>query len=154
MRCCDSDITSHLSQSLTLEQTEELHDNIERYLQLEEAEVNIEFWTVSPLAPIYIAISDISISQNMMVVCKDWLERLRSQKARGNDTTAIVENDVSAILNGKTYEQLSQLQRQIQAKLTSGEPVDVEYWEGLLKTLLVWKAKVRDYDKRTTETHS
>ena len=35
-------------QSLTLEQTEELHDNIERYLQLEETEVNIEFWTVSP----------------------------------------------------------------------------------------------------------
>lgn len=77
-----------------------------------------------------------------MVVCKDWLERLRSRKSRGNDTTAIVENDVSSILNGKTYEQLSQLQRQIQAKLTSGEPVDVEYWEGLLKTLLVWKAKV------------
>lgn len=78
----------------------------------------------------------------MMVVCKDWLERLRSRRSRGNDSTAMVEKDVSALLNGKSYEQLSQLQRQIQAKLSSGEPVDIEYWEGLLKTLLVWKAKV------------
>lgn len=81
----------------------------------------------------------------MMVVCKDWLERLRSDQAKGRDVTAIVENDVSAILNGKSSEQLSQLQRQIQAKLASGEPIDVDYWEGLLKSLLVWKAKVRYY---------
>ena len=77
----------------------------------------------------------------MMVVCKDWLERLRSRRSK-NDSTAIVESDVNALLNGKSYEQLSQLQRQIQNKLASGEPVDVEYWEGLLKSLLVWKAKV------------
>lgn len=78
----------------------------------------------------------------MMVVCKDRLDKLRADKLRGKDASAVVENDVSAILNGKSYEQLSQLQRQIQAKLSSGEPVDVEYWEGLLKSLLVWKAKV------------
>ena len=77
----------------------------------------------------------------MMVVCKDWLERLRLRRSK-NDSTAIVESDVNALLNGKSYEQLSQLQRQIQNKLASGEPVDVEYWEGLLKSLLVWKAKV------------
>ena len=77
----------------------------------------------------------------MMVVCKDWLERLRLRRSK-NDSTAIVESDVNALLNGKSYEQLSQLQRQVQNKLASGEPVDVEYWEGLLKSLLVWKAKV------------
>ena len=77
----------------------------------------------------------------MMVVCKDWLERLRLRRSK-NDSTAIVESDVNTLLNGKSYEQLSQLQRQIQNKLASGEPVDVEYWEGLLKSLLVWKAKV------------
>lgn len=76
-----------------------------------------------------------------MVVCKDWLERLRLRRSK-NDSTAIVESDVNTLLNGKSYEQLSQLQRQIQNKLASGEPVDVEYWEGLLKSLLVWKAKV------------
>lgn len=33
-------------QSLTPQQVEELHDDIERYLQLEHSETNIEFWTV------------------------------------------------------------------------------------------------------------
>lgn len=37
-------------QSLNLEQTEELHDDIERYLSLEQSEVNIDFWTVCSFA--------------------------------------------------------------------------------------------------------
>lgn len=74
----------------------------------------------------------------MMVVCKDRLDQLHSS----NLGAGAVESDVSALLSGKTYDQLTQLQRQIQAKLSSGEPVDVDYWEGLLKSLLVWKAKV------------
>lgn len=78
----------------------------------------------------------------MMVVCKDWLEKLKSNRDRNLDATAAVQNDVSAILNGKSLEQLSQLQRSIQAKLGSGEPIDVDYWESLLKNLLVWKSKV------------
>ena len=86
----------------------------------------------------------------MMVVCKDWLERLRASREKGRDVTAAVEKDVTAILDGKSPEQLSQLQRQIQAKLTSGEPVDVDYWEGLLRHLLVWKAKVSLYCPDTT----
>ena len=36
-------------QSLTPHQVEELHDDIERYLQLEQSETNIEFWTVRSL---------------------------------------------------------------------------------------------------------
>lgn len=34
-------------QNLTPVQVEELHDDIEKYLRLEQSEVNIEFWTVS-----------------------------------------------------------------------------------------------------------
>jgi hypothetical protein len=34
-------------QNLSGEQTQELHDDIERYLSLERSEVNIDFWTVS-----------------------------------------------------------------------------------------------------------
>ena len=34
-------------QSLSLEQTEELHGDIEKYLTLEQSEINIDFWTVS-----------------------------------------------------------------------------------------------------------
>ena len=80
-----------------------------------------------------------------MVVCKDQLDRLRAARLEGGNAiaSAQVESEISSLLSGKTYDQLVQLQRQIQAKLGSGEPVDVDYWEGLLKSLLVWKAKVR-----------
>jgi hypothetical protein len=76
--------------------------------------------------------------QNMMVVCKDRLDHLHASSI----SAGAVESDISALLSGKTYDQLTQLQRQIQTKLSSGEPVDVDYWEGLLKSLLVWKSKV------------
>jgi hypothetical protein len=49
---------------------------------------------------------------------------------------------VHAILAGKTTEQLTALQASIVAKLASGAPVDAEYWEALLKALLVYKARV------------
>lgn len=35
------------SKNLELEQTEELHDDIQRYLSLETSDMNIDFWTVS-----------------------------------------------------------------------------------------------------------
>ncbi|KAF8605467.1 hypothetical protein BDV93DRAFT_470618 [Ceratobasidium sp. AG-I] len=108
-------------ENLSLEQTEELHNDIQKYISLEHSQTNIDFWT------------------NMMVVCKDRLDQLNSS----NLGAGAVESDVSALLSGKTYDQLTQLQRQIQAKLFSGEPVDVDYWEGLLKSLLVWKAKAK-----------
>lgn len=78
----------------------------------------------------------------MMVVTKDALDRIKQQQRMGAAAAAAVEADVTALLQGKSYEHLAQLQRQIQAKLGSGEPVDTDYWEGLLKKLLVFKAKV------------
>lgn len=80
-----------------------------------------------------------------MVVCKEWLERLKTSKTLARDALAAkaaIEADITRILSGKSYDQLVLLQRTIQTKLGSGEPIDVDYWEGLLKSLLVWKAKV------------
>ena len=79
----------------------------------------------------------------MMVVCKDQLDRIKVNERMGVSAAAAVEADITALLSGKSYDHLVALQKQIQGKLTSGEPVDVDYWEGLLKKLLVWKAKVR-----------
>lgn len=79
----------------------------------------------------------------MMVVCKDRLDQIESNQRMGVAATAAVESDIANLLSGKTYDDLSALQRKIQDKLTSGEPVDTDYWEGLLKKLLVWKAKAR-----------
>ncbi|KAG5646460.1 hypothetical protein DXG03_003510 [Asterophora parasitica] len=121
----DLDEPYNIFENLAAEQVDELHDDIERYLTLEEAEVNIDFWT------------------NMMVVCKDRQEAMDSNKRMGHETAAAVESEISALLSNKTYDDLVSLQRQIQNKLTSGEPVDTDYWEGLLKKLLVWKAKAK-----------
>ena len=84
-----------------------------------------------------------------MVVCKDRLEKLGAESRLGPEATAVaarananVDREIAALLSGRTIEQLNLLQRQIQSKLSSGEPVDTDYWENLLKTLLVWKSKV------------
>lgn len=85
----------------------------------------------------------------MMIICKDRLEKLDlatkagpEASAKARDVNSVVESEIDQLLQGKTHEQLVQLQRQIQTKLGSGEPIDVDYWEGLLKSLLVWKARV------------
>ncbi|KAJ7507484.1 mid region of cactin-domain-containing protein [Mycena galericulata] len=121
----DLDEPYNIFDNLSAEQVEELHEDIERYLTLEQTNTNLDFWT------------------NMMVICKDRLERIKTSQHMGVEAAAAVEADISALLAGKTYEQLVSLQRQIQDKLTSGEPVDVDYWEGLLKKLLVWKSKAK-----------
>lgn len=78
-----------------------------------------------------------------MVVCKDRLDRIHDRERLGVEAAATVEADIAKLLSGKSYDHLVALQRQIQAKLASREPLDVEYWEGLLKKLLVYKAQVR-----------
>ncbi|TFY56573.1 hypothetical protein EVJ58_g7559 [Rhodofomes roseus] len=121
----DLDEPYNIFDSLTPEQVEELHEDIERYLRLEQSDINIEFWT------------------NMMVVCKDQLDHIKANKHLGAEAAAAVEADITALLKGKSYDHLVALQKHVQTKLTSGEPIDTDYWEGLLKKLLVWKAKAK-----------
>ncbi|KAK0391896.1 hypothetical protein NLU13_1394 [Sarocladium strictum] len=52
-----------------------------------------------------------------------------------------VGDDINRILAPKTYEQLEQLEKQIKAKLNSNDDIDLDYWEQLLRSLKVWKAK-------------
>ncbi|KAE9406027.1 hypothetical protein BT96DRAFT_963717 [Gymnopus androsaceus JB14] len=120
----DLDEPYNILDNLSNDQVEELHEDIERYMTLEQTDTNIDFWT------------------NMMVVCKDRLDRIKAGQRMGVEAAAVVESDIAALLSGKSYGELASLQRQIQDKLTSGEPVDTDYWEALLKKILVWKAKV------------
>ncbi|KAI9021945.1 mid region of cactin-domain-containing protein [Hyaloraphidium curvatum] len=114
-------------QGLQLEDVEELDRDIRMYLELEKDETNIEFWKA------------------MLVVCEDELSKHRSSMARGRKpgVSAAVLADIDRLLRDKNFEQLTVLQRQVEDKLASGGPVDVEYWEALMKSLLVWKAKTR-----------
>ncbi|KAJ7068024.1 mid region of cactin-domain-containing protein [Mycena amicta] len=121
----DLDEPYNIFDNLTSNQVEELHDDIQHYLTLEQSKTNLDFWT------------------NMMVICKDRLERIQLSERMGVEAAAAVESDIAALLSVKSYDQLVSLQRQIQEKLTSGEPVDVDYWENLLKKLLVWKSKAK-----------
>ncbi|KAI1121291.1 mid region of cactin-domain-containing protein [Nemania abortiva] len=66
-------------------------------------------------------------------------------KPMGPEARAVssVTSDVDRILGPKNSEQLEKLEGQIQAKLRSDEVVDTDYWEQLLKSLQVYKAKAR-----------
>ena len=76
----------------------------------------------------------------MATVCTARLKELRAAEA--GDSNAAVESEITNLLAGKTLTQLEQLENSVRAKLSSGEPVDNDYWEGLLTSLEVWKAKV------------
>ncbi|KIM45882.1 hypothetical protein M413DRAFT_440936 [Hebeloma cylindrosporum] len=121
----DLDEPYNIFDNLSSEQTHELHDDIQRYLALERSEVNLDFWT------------------NMMLVCKDRLDRIETNERMGVEAAAAVESDITALLSGKTYDELVGLQRGVQQKLSSVEPVDTDYWEGLLNKLVIWKAKAK-----------
>lgn len=102
------------------------------YLSLEKSEQNLEFW------------------RSLLIVSSATLEALREERAIGvsayaaqRRANAAVKDEITRLLAGKTFEQLVALQGQVQRKLASGEPVDVDYWEGLLKELIVWKAKAK-----------
>jgi hypothetical protein len=86
----------------------------------------------------------------MMLVCEEYIAKLTHSQVGAHatqnaDISSAVQAEISALLTGKTYEELAKLQNQVQAKLAGSEPVDVDYWESLLKGLVVWKARVRYY---------
>ena len=118
--------------NITLEETDELEADIRMYLSLEKAEANLDFW------------------RSMLLVCASVLEERRSERQLGHQlyaerrrASAGVKAQIETLLAGKTYDELAALQGEVQRKLASREPIDVEYWQNLLKELVVWKAKSR-----------
>lgn len=105
-------------------QSEELEKGIDTYLALESSRSNQEYWKM------------------MKTICVD--RRKTSQgaqpAARGVGSVA---TDLDKLLGPKSLEDLEKLERQIKAKLSSNEPIDTDYWEHLLKSLLSYKAKAR-----------
>ncbi|KAL1304051.1 hypothetical protein AAFC00_000488 [Neodothiora populina] len=106
------------------EQLSELEQGIDNYLVLEKSRSNRDFWNM------------------MKVICRDRLQysRNRTQAARGMSS---ISPDLDKLLAPKTYEQLETLDKQVKQKLKSNEPIDVDYWENLLKSISIYKAKAR-----------
>lgn len=81
-------------------------------------------------------------SQTMKVICKDRYQKFKIAAPEGR-AVGSVSGDIDRLLGPKTYEELEGLERQIAQKLRSNEPIDVDYWEQLLRSLTVWKAKAK-----------
>ena len=80
--------------------------------------------------------------QTMKIICSDRLSRLASAGPEARAVSS-VSADVDRVLGPKTYEELDALEMQITRKLNSNEPIDVDYWEQLLRSLTVWKARAK-----------
>lgn len=123
-------------QGLGLQELEQLKKDIHVYLELDN---HREFWS------------------SLAIVCDDELEAARKrdalEKARskaemmryaGNTGMhEAVDSDVHDIFKGKSSKELETLQASITQQIESGVAVDVEYWETLLKKLVVFKAKAK-----------
>ncbi|EWC43560.1 hypothetical protein DRE_01447 [Drechslerella stenobrocha 248] len=111
-------------EGLSEAELENLEKDIDAYLELETNRDNKEYWTT------------------MKVICQD---RQRKSKAAAPEGRAVssVATDIDKLLSSKSLGELETLGEQIVRKLRSNEPIDVDYWEQLLRSLLVWKAKAK-----------
>lgn len=114
------DLLQHLNEG----ELKELDEGIKSYLTLERNATNKEYWSC------------------LQTLCADRRQKLNPRGPEGRAVNSVA-SDIDKILSPKTYEQLEALEKQIRAKLMSNEPIDTDYWEELLKSLLVWKAKAK-----------
>lgn len=78
----------------------------------------------------------------MKVICRDRRQKSQPKGPEGRLVSS-VSADIDRLLALKSYEDLEVLEKQVRRKLSSNEPVDVDYWEHLLRNLIVWKAKAK-----------
>ncbi|KAK4504500.1 hypothetical protein PRZ48_005416 [Zasmidium cellare] len=105
-------------------QLAELEKGIDTYITLESSKSNQDYWNM------------------MKTICKDRRKSTdgAQQTARGVSSVA---SDLDKLLGPKTLEELEKLEKQIRLKLSSNEPIDTDYWEHLLKSLLTYKARAK-----------
>lgn len=73
-------------------------------------------------------------------MCNDLIRKATSTLREGRPIAA-VSAEVDNLLNPKSPAELAVLEKQVERKLNSDEPVDVEYWEQLLRDIAVYKAR-------------
>ena len=74
------------------------------------------------------------------MICDDYRDRLAPAASRGPSASS-VSADVDRLLSPKTLIELEKLEKQISGKLQSNDPIDVEYWEHLLRNVAVYKSR-------------
>ncbi|KAJ4412115.1 hypothetical protein N0V82_008826 [Gnomoniopsis sp. IMI 355080] len=111
-------------QGLKEKDLKELEADISSFNTLESSQRNREYWKA------------------LLTLCKDKHQKLLGLDHEGRAVTT-VSSEIDKILGPKTFEQLEGLEKQIKNKLQSDDQIDTDYWEQLLKNLLVYKAKAR-----------
>ncbi|KAJ6187418.1 hypothetical protein N7519_002326 [Penicillium mononematosum] len=106
-------------EGLSQTQLRDLEKDIDTFVNLETNAKNREFW------------------QTMKVICRDRQKTVTPEGRALNSVAA----DINKLLSPKSYEQLQNLEVQVKRKLNSNEPIDTDYWEELLRSLTVWKAR-------------
>ncbi|KAI0601606.1 mid region of cactin-domain-containing protein [Biscogniauxia sp. FL1348] len=109
---------------LTEAELQELDAELTSFHTLETNKRNREYWTA------------------LKTLVADRRQRLRPMGPEERAVSSVI-SDVDKILGPKNLEQLEKLEVQIKAKLRSDEVMDTDYWEQLLKSLLIFKAKAR-----------
>ncbi|KAI1319485.1 cactus-binding C-terminus of cactin protein-domain-containing protein [Xylariaceae sp. FL0255] len=109
---------------LTQAEAAELDREIASYHTLETNAMNREYWSA------------------LRVLLADRKLKLQPMGPEARAVSSVTA-DVDNILGPKNLEQLEKLERQIQAKLASDDVIDTDYWEQLLKSLHVYKAKAK-----------
>lgn len=108
----------------TAAELKDLEADITSFNTLETSQRNQDYWK---------ALLTLSVDQR---------QKLQGLDHEGRAVSA-VSSEIDKILGPKTFEQLEALEKQIRAKLRSDEQIDTDYWEQLLKNLLVFKAKAK-----------
>lgn len=101
---------------------EEMEADIDVYVSLETNKSNREYWAT------------------MKVICRDRWEKSQASAPEGRAVSSVA-GDVDKLFGSKKLEELEALEKQIVAKLNSDEILDVDYWNELLRSVRVWKAK-------------
>lgn len=111
-------------QALDAAGLKELDSDIKAFHTLETNRTNIDYW------------------QALLTLCNDRRQKLAGSEHEGR-AVSTVSSEIDKILGPKSFEQLEMLEKQIKTKLRSDEHIDTDYWEQLLKSLLVFKAKAK-----------
>ncbi|KAK4543347.1 hypothetical protein LTR36_005706 [Oleoguttula mirabilis] len=105
-------------------QLQELEKGVDTYLALEKSRSNQEYWTT------------------MKTICRDRRQQSQSTQPSARGVSSVA-GDLDKLLGPKSLEELEKLEKQIKAKLASNEPIDTDYWEHLLRSLLTYKARAK-----------
>jgi len=108
---------------LSMNEMAQLKSAIDEYISMEKSKRNKEFW------------------ESVMIILNDY--QTKSTTAPESRAVDPVADSIDELLRTKTYDELLTLESQIQAKLRSDEPMDVDYWQQLLRSLKIYKAKER-----------